>query len=355
MPLRFPTALLATLAVASPLAAEDLRIEHDPPRCVVAERFPVLRARFHPAGAARRAKVFFRVPGSPHWYAVAMRADGPVHVAALPRPKKDLKAFAYYIEVVGADAGAARTAEAEPAVVAGAGACRAGAVAGTVESATVLVEAPGGAPAAVPTGFSAAGVTPAAGGAVAAGATAAGAAGAAAAGAAAASGGGIATTALVAGGVLAAGAAAAVVLRDGGGGPCTEGGGFEFAAESSLEGGEWACAVSHTLVLRVRNHSCEEMRFGQGSHHRVETTAFGTNRTPDSGFTLDDVEPGGERVQSEPQAPFIACKNPQAPPSPPGPDRRAVEWTFSISSNLGMATDTVRFTFDFGVCPPCPR
>ena len=346
---------VAYLALGAGAAAADgIRIDHQAAQCVVAERFPVLRARLQPADAVQRAKVYFRSGAGPHWYAVPMRAAGDIHEAVLPRPKKGLASFTYYIEAVDRHASVVRTAEAVPVVVGSAVACRGGAVAGAAEAAAVALEAPAGAPAARPAGCSATGVTTTTGAAAVAG-SAAGVA-AAGAGAAAATGGGVGGTALVVGGLAAAGAAtAAVVATRDGGGPCTEGGGFEFSAESSLEGGDWACTISHTLVFRVRNHSCQELSFGPGSHHRVETHRFGTNRTPDSGFTLDDVDPGDELVHRESQAPFIACRNPQAGPPPPGGDRRTVEWLFAIPSNLGPATDVVRFSFDFAVCPPCPN
>lgn len=343
-----------SLALAAPVASAEVRIEHDAPRCVIAERFPVLQARFEPSADVQRAKVYFRGAGSAHWYSVAMRAEGTGHAAVLPRPKKSLKSFTYYIEAVDRAAAVVRTAEATPDVVGGTGGCRGGTIASGLGTAAVILETPAGAPVAVPAGFSASGVTATAGAAAAATAAGVGAGVAAAT----ATGGGVSGTVLVVGGLAAAGATAAVVAtRDGGGGPCTEGGGFEFAVESSLEGGNWGCVPSPapTLVIRVRNNSCQKMEFGSGSHRRVETrSSGGTNVTPESGFTLDDVDAGGELVHREPQPAFIACRSAQGGPSLPGADRRAVEWTFSIPSNLGPASDVVHFSFDFADCPRCP-
>ena len=185
---------LAVLAVASG-SAVAASIDHSAVGCVVPDRFPRFEARVTPADAAARARVLFRAGGD-HWYAVAMKREGDVLAAFLPKPHKTLQSFQYYIEVAGADLNTSRTEEHTAKVAAGG--C------GTMKNlsaavATVLLEIPAGA-ASIPAGFASAGVVAATGQAAAAGA----------AGATAASGGGgLSTTALVVGGagVVAAGGA----------------------------------------------------------------------------------------------------------------------------------------------------
>jgi hypothetical protein len=215
------------LAGAPALEAAGPSIDHAPVACVQANRYPQLQARFDPVASVARALLHFRGPG-PHWYSVAMKADGAAYSAVLPRPKKSLKELRYYIEVTDRGFETSRTVEHTAAVVSGPGACQDKIVAGGLGSASVLLEAPAGAPA-VPVGFDSTGV-------VAAGSASAGAAGTAATAAGAAgatAGGGVGTTALVvgAGAVAAAGAAVAVSAggSDGGG----EGGGTQVGTAPS--------------------------------------------------------------------------------------------------------------------------
>jgi hypothetical protein len=142
------------------------------------------------------------------WYSVSMKAEGAVFVGVLPKPKKDLKSFRYYIEVTDKSLGTNRTAEYEAAVVDSASACKGKLLASALSSASVVLQGPAGV-AALPAGFASSGVVAGS----AAGSSAAAGAGASAAGA----GGGIGATALVIGGVAAAGGAAAVVAAKGGG------------------------------------------------------------------------------------------------------------------------------------------
>jgi len=180
-------------------AAYSAEIDHKAVGCVVAEQFPRLEARLTPADAVGRARVFFSTGSRPVWYAVAMKRDGEVFAAALPKPKKSLKQFRYYLEVADTAMATSRTEEYATDVVSGPGGCTKGMMAGVMSVATVLLEVPAGA-AAIPVGFSSAGV-------VAAGSTATVAGG----GAAASSGGGGLGTGAIVGGLGAVAAAGAVV------------------------------------------------------------------------------------------------------------------------------------------------
>ena len=181
-----------------------LSIDHRGVGCVVAGRFPRLEAALSPTAQVARARVLFRAKGTTAWYAVGMKPEGAVFTAALPKPKKGLTGFDYYIEAVDRGFTISRTAEYSPQVVGNAVACEQGKVmAGSVGTASVVVDVPAGAPV-VPAGFASEGVVAATAG--------AGGAGAAGAGAGAAAAGGIGATALIIGGAAAAGAAAAVVV-----------------------------------------------------------------------------------------------------------------------------------------------
>lgn len=189
----------------SSVDAQTLNIDHQPVGCVVAERFPRLEARLSPADTVAVARVLFHPENAQHWYAVVMKSEGPGFSGVLPKPKKSLKAFRYYIEVTGKALGSSRTADYTTNVVASPGECKGKLVAAALASASVLLQVPAGA-AALPAGFASTGV-------VAAGSGAAGAASGTAVG-----GGGLSTGALV-GIVAGAGAAAAgVVVAAGKGG-----------------------------------------------------------------------------------------------------------------------------------------
>jgi hypothetical protein len=245
---RLLSGLVVSVVVAAPAAAEGPAIEHQPLACVVAGRFPKLEARFAPANAVARARVQFQAEGTRHWYGVAMAPAGPGFAAVLPRPKKSLKSYRYYIEVTDTALGTSRTAEYKTTVGAGATACSDVQAAQGLASAAVNLEVPAGAPAA-PGGFSTSGVIAvsagAAGAMVAAGATTA----------AAAAGGGISTAVLVVGGVAVAGAGAAVVATRAG-----EGGGTT-AYEGSFNGqstwvtaytdGEYGCTRTDAIAGTV--------------------------------------------------------------------------------------------------------
>ena len=117
--------LLAGLGVvilsSSSLSAQTLSIDHQPVGCAVAERFPRLEARFAPADTVATARVVFQPENAQQWYAVAMKSEGPAFSGVLPKPKKSLKAFRYYIEVTDKALGTNRTADYTTNVVASPG------------------------------------------------------------------------------------------------------------------------------------------------------------------------------------------------------------------------------------------
>ncbi len=198
------------LALATPLRAQGPVIDHSAVACMIAERFPRLEARIVEPDAISRARVQFRGEGGP-WYYVDMKRSGGVFDGALPKPKKSLKTIHYYIEATDRQFRVNRTQEFAASVVPMGTMCADGkTMAGIASTASVLVGSPAGG-AAVPAGFSSAGVVSATGSSV------------AAAGASAGSGGGIGTAATV--GIIAGGAAiagVAVAVKSGGdGSPAT--------------------------------------------------------------------------------------------------------------------------------------
>ena len=184
------------LVLAPPLRAQGPVIDHSAVACMAAEKFPQLEARIVEPEAIARARVQFRGEGGP-WYFVEMKRSGGVFTGVLPKPKKSLKTIHYYIEATDRQFRENRTQEFAASVVPEAMACADGKMmAGVASTASVIVGSPAGA-AAVPAGFSPAGVASATG------------SSATAAGASAGSGGGIGTAATV--GIIAGGAAVAGV------------------------------------------------------------------------------------------------------------------------------------------------
>ena len=203
----FVVGLLACLG--SPAVAQTTRIEHQGVACAVAERFPRFEAGVSPVESVAMARVLFQGTSS-EWYSVAMKAQGGSFIGVLPKPKKGLPSFRYYIEVTDKALRTTRTPEFTTTVIESSGACKGGILAGALGSASVVLQGPAGV-VALPAGFASTGVV--------AGSAAGSTAGAS--GAAAAGGGGLSTGAVVGivGGVAAAGAgvAAAVALRGDGG------------------------------------------------------------------------------------------------------------------------------------------
>jgi hypothetical protein len=212
MPYRLMTVFVVLALSGSSALAAAVTIDHAPVGCVVAGKYPRFEARFSPADSVAKASVFFQTPGTTHWYAVTMRSEGPVFHGVLPKPKRDLETFRYYIEATDSRAGTTRTPDQTARIVGSGMECEGRMVAGSLGSAAVTLQVPAGAPA-IPGGFASTGVTATAAGATTGAAVAAGAtAGAAVAGAAA--GGGGVSTALVVGAVGAAAAGGAVIVAN---------------------------------------------------------------------------------------------------------------------------------------------
>lgn len=196
----------ALLVTASIAFAQPPSIVHEPVACAVAEKFPRLTARFDPPDKVAVARVLFQGQTA-DWYSVAMKPEGSAFAGVLPKPRKELKSFRYYIEVTDKSLGVSRTTEFTTSIVPSSGACKGGLVSASVASASVVLQGPAGL-AAIPGGFASTGVI--------AGSAAGSSAGTAGAAAGAGAGGGIGATALVIGGVAVAGGAAAVVAAKGG-------------------------------------------------------------------------------------------------------------------------------------------
>jgi len=185
------------LAVSS-AGAQTLSIDHEPVGCAAAERYPRLEARFAPPEAVAAARVVFQGQ-SPEWYSVTMRPEGTGFAGVLPKPKRSLKEFRYYIEVTGSALGTSRTPDYAVSIIESSGQCKGRLMAGGLASASVLIQGPTGV-AALPVGFAPAGVV-----AGSASGSSAGAAGATAGG----GGGGLSGAAVA--GIAAGGAAVAGV------------------------------------------------------------------------------------------------------------------------------------------------
>jgi hypothetical protein len=191
--------VLVSSVVSRHVLADDVRIDHTPIACTVAERYPLIEARLDPAASVSAAAVHFRSGTAPQWYVVAMKGDDAGFKALLPKPKKSLDHFQYYIDATDRAFATSRTPEQTVQVASDPTGCQGRMMASGVATASILLGVPAGAPA-IPAGFGSAGVATAG--------TAAGAAGAAGA----AAGGGIgigAVAAIVGGGAAVAGIAVA--------------------------------------------------------------------------------------------------------------------------------------------------
>ena len=221
------------------LAAGDsgaaVTIDHAAVTCIVAEKFPRFEARFAPAADVSRARLHFRPAGGPHWYSVSMKREGELFAGVLPKPKKNLKRMEYYIETTDSAFGSSRTADHDPVVESGPLACKDRVLALMLDSASVLIEGPAGAPL-VPVGFDPEGVVAAS-----VGTPVASSASAVGTSSGAAKGGGIGTKGLVIAGAAVATAGVAVAVASGGGSDTssTTGGG----TSPTGAGGEGACTA----------------------------------------------------------------------------------------------------------------
>jgi hypothetical protein len=131
--------LAAGALVASPVRAQAPDIAHDAVACLVAGKYPRLRACF--SSPVAKARVFFRREDRPIWYHVAMTPDAQCFEGVLPRPNRELvgKKVPYYVEVASQSLDVGRTQEHEPVVVRTEAECRVKAVAPYLSKAAVKV------------------------------------------------------------------------------------------------------------------------------------------------------------------------------------------------------------------------
>ena len=95
-----PAAAETALAPAAPWKGDRPVIAHKDVGCVVAGEFPKLEACFTPAESVGKAQIQFRADEKGPWYYVDMKEEGGCRSAVLPKPKTDIAAFHYFIEVV---------------------------------------------------------------------------------------------------------------------------------------------------------------------------------------------------------------------------------------------------------------
>jgi len=132
--------LLLLLALAAPTSA-PLSLDAMP-RCVTADRYPVISVALPEGTDVTAARLRFRTDDD--WFGISMKIRDGRAAAVLPRPKGSLREFHYDISTVDQGGGEARTAE-QTAIVARAGqACAAGVIASALDAPTdtLIVEAP---------------------------------------------------------------------------------------------------------------------------------------------------------------------------------------------------------------------
>jgi hypothetical protein len=89
-------------------------ITHKDVGCVIAGEYPRFEACFTPTASVGRAQVQFRADETGPWYGVTMTPSGACHVALLPKPKKGIGSFKYFIEVVDRQFSAVQQPETAP-------------------------------------------------------------------------------------------------------------------------------------------------------------------------------------------------------------------------------------------------
>jgi Big-like domain-containing protein len=122
---------LAVLAARAVCGGDvSLRLDHDPPDCMVGGRRPRLLACITPPSQVTHAQVSFRMADQSTWATAALVSDVPCFSAALPRLRADAGTLSYFIEAADRTTGrVVRTPEYRSRVVADAAACGAGRVA----------------------------------------------------------------------------------------------------------------------------------------------------------------------------------------------------------------------------------
>jgi hypothetical protein len=93
--------LASSLAVPLAAAAQDaqpLRIQHQPPQCLVPGRYAELRAKVEPMANVLRTRILFKTDPMAEPHAVTMRQDGQEFVGYLPRPLATAAQVTYWVE-----------------------------------------------------------------------------------------------------------------------------------------------------------------------------------------------------------------------------------------------------------------
>jgi hypothetical protein len=195
-----PTLVLLLLVVVGSALEAEPRIEHAGLRCIAPGTFALVLSIIDPDEEVQTAKVYFRSVLYPDFYYVEMRreGDGDKFVGILPQVAPETPQILYYVEVVDQVFDSVRSAEFDPIV----GNCKKDPAAAFFTGAHpgIVVGATTAGAAAIPPGFSAAGIV----GAI------------TAAGAASGLGGGISTAVVVTAAAGAAGVGGVVVAAGNG-------------------------------------------------------------------------------------------------------------------------------------------
>jgi hypothetical protein len=149
--------LLLWSVLTPAVLGQGLVIEHRELGCVVADKFPLLTACIEPGSRVARARVYFRAERAPNWYYVELKSDTPCWGGVLPRPKRSLHQFSYYVAATDTTVAEVQTGEYTAEVVPDAAKCQKTTPAPFVGTASVAVSSAAGA-AVAPEGFLAAGL-----------------------------------------------------------------------------------------------------------------------------------------------------------------------------------------------------
>src|SRR5229473_555574 len=144
--------LLSWSGLTPVVLAQGLVIEHKELSCVVAGKYPRLTACIEPGSRVARARAYFRAGGGPNWYYVELTSDTPCYGGVLPRPKRSLHQFSYYVAATDTTFTEVQTGEYTAEVVPDEASCRKGIPAPFLSSASVAVGSAAGT-AVIPEGF----------------------------------------------------------------------------------------------------------------------------------------------------------------------------------------------------------
>ena len=85
------------------LAAGALKIDHQPPDCVLKDRFVLLEATVDPSDRVRKARAYFKSALDPDFYSVDMALALGRFTAKLPKPRDKAAPVTYYLEFLADD------------------------------------------------------------------------------------------------------------------------------------------------------------------------------------------------------------------------------------------------------------